>query len=75
MAGAICPRFLLKLRLKLRRIGRVDVLPERAVTSTRRYERNGPIRTALRNALFVGLFYLGVPPRWLARGYAKESSV
>jgi len=59
---------------KLRRIGRIEILPERAVTSTRRYERNGPLRTALRNALFVGLFYLGVPPRWLARGYGKESA-
>jgi len=57
---------------KLRRIGRVDLLPERAVTSVRRYERNGPIRTALRNTLFVGLFYLGVPPQWLARRYGKE---
>ena len=59
---------------KLRRIGRVEILPEQAATSTRRYERNGPIRTALRNTLFVGLFYLGVPPRWLARRYGKEGS-
>jgi len=58
---------------KLRRIGRIEVLSEQAVTSARRYERNGPIRAALRNSLFIGLFYLGVPPQWLARGYEKES--
>lgn len=54
---------------KLRALGSVRILPGAVVTSVRRYERNGPFRNALRNAAITLLFYLGVPPRALARLY------
>lgn len=54
---------------KLRALGPVRILPGAVVTSVRRYERNGPFRNALRNAAITLLFYLGVPPRGLARLY------
>ncbi len=38
-------------------------------TSSRRYEKNGPMLNALRNSFLVFLFYLKVPVRLLARLY------
>lgn len=54
---------------KLRPLGRVVILPGKATTSVRRYEKNGRLLNALRNAAITVLFYLGVPPRSLARLY------
>jgi len=54
---------------KLRALGPARILPGAVSTSVRRYERNGPFRNALRNAAITLLFYLGVPPRSLARLY------
>lgn len=54
---------------KLRPLGRVVILPGKAATSVRRYEKNGRLLNALRNTAITVLFYLGVPPRALARLY------
>ncbi|HAZ07815.1 MAG TPA: glycosyltransferase [Elusimicrobia bacterium] len=54
---------------KLRPLGRVVILPGKVATSVRRYEKNGRLFNALRNAVITALFYLGVPPRSLARLY------
>ncbi|MBI4064582.1 MAG: TIGR04283 family arsenosugar biosynthesis glycosyltransferase [Elusimicrobia bacterium] len=54
---------------KLRRLGCVRLLPEAIKTSVRRYEQNGRVFNGLRNVLIIALFYLGVPPRHLARMY------
>lgn len=54
---------------KLKSLGRVVILPGRVATSVRRYETNGRLFNALRNAAITVLFYLGVPPRSLARLY------
>ncbi len=54
---------------KLRRLGPVLILPEAAVTSSRRYEKNGRVFQVLRNAFITVLFYAGVPPRMLAKIY------
>lgn len=55
----------------VRRIGRsrITALPVRAITSARRYRRDGWLRRPLRNALLLGLYFLGVPPRRLVRLY------
>ncbi len=54
---------------RVRKLGRIDILPDKVVTSCRRYQKLGPFRTALRNALLTALFYLGVSPERLARYY------
>lgn len=54
---------------RLRRHGRVAVLPLRVTTSARRFEAGGPLRTVLRNWLIWVLFAVGVSPHRLARFY------
>jgi hypothetical protein len=54
---------------RVRKLGRVDVLPNKVITSCRRHQKIGPLRTALRNSLLIGLFYLGVSPERLAQYY------
>jgi rSAM/selenodomain-associated transferase 2 len=49
--------------------GRVVLLPQRAVTSARRWERENPLFTTLRNWALVSLFLAGVSPERLARWY------
>jgi hypothetical protein len=55
--------------LRLRRLGRTALLPVRAVSSPRRWERDGPAMTTLRNNALVLLFLAGVAPGRLAQLY------
>jgi rSAM/selenodomain-associated transferase 2 len=55
---------------KLARLGPVVILEEAVLTSVRRYERNGPLYNALRNAAIIALFKAGVPPDKLRRLYS-----
>lgn len=54
---------------RLKRLGRIVVVPARVRTSARRWEREGVVRTTLRNAALITLYLLGVHPRRLARWY------
>lgn len=54
---------------KLRRAGRIEILPEAVVTSARRYEKNGALHNALRNTALLALHYIGIRPEALARMY------
>jgi rSAM/selenodomain-associated transferase 2 len=51
------------------RAGRLVVLPARAWTSARRYDRNGPVRTVVRNAIALATFLLGIDRTRVARWY------
>lgn len=55
----------------VRRIGRgrMALLDVDAVTSAARYRRGGYIGRSARNLLCLGLFFLGLPPRTIARLY------
>lgn len=55
----------------VRRIGksRLTILESRAVTDAARYRKDGYIRRPLRNLTILSLYFLGVPPRVLARLY------
>jgi len=55
----------------VRRIGRrrLDILPLDAVTSAARYRAGGWWRRPLGNLMLLALYFLGVPPRVLARLY------
>jgi rSAM/selenodomain-associated transferase 2 len=51
---------------RLRRCGRVVLLPEELVTSARRWRRNGALRTTLLNHVITWAYLCGVSPRRLA---------
>lgn len=53
----------------LRKVGKILLLPDAAVTSARRWRDNGVFRTSLRNQLTMWLYLLGVNPERLARWY------
>lgn len=55
---------------KLARLGPVIIMEEAVQTSTRRYEHNGPLYNALRNAAIIALFKAGVSPEKLKRLYS-----
>ena len=54
-------------RVGRRRLVRLDAV---ALTSAIRYRRGGYLRRPLRNLVCLSLYFLGVPPRWIARLYA-----
>jgi rSAM/selenodomain-associated transferase 2 len=55
----------------VRRIGRQRLVPlaADAITSAERYRRGGYTARSLRNLCCLGLYFLGLPPRLLARLY------
>lgn len=57
------------ISLKLRRLGRLAVLPHRIHASPRRWQRCGIVRQTLRNWSLTAAAALGVPPESLSRFY------
>lgn len=57
---------------RLRRAGRIVQLDLAVTVSARRWEREGPLVTTLRNWTLAALFYLGVEPGRLKRWYEDE---
>jgi rSAM/selenodomain-associated transferase 2 len=55
---------------RMRRVGRVACLRSRVITSARRWQSGGIVRTVLRMWLIKTLFLAGVSPVWLKRHYA-----
>lgn len=60
--------FAMRMRRRWQR-RRLAVVPDPVVTSARRFARQGPVRTVLKNWLIWLLYLLGVPPHRLARLY------
>ena len=60
----------LELIRRLKRQGRVVILPAKAITSARRWRAEGILYTTLRNWVVTILFYLGVSATTLARWYS-----
>src|SRR5881275_2010354 len=56
---------------KLRRLGRIAIIPSRLITSPRRYERIGPWRLTVTYGLIALLYLLRVPIPVLARIYRR----
>lgn len=61
----------LDLARRLRAAGRVAILRPPVVTSARRFERLGPVRTVLRNWRILRMHARGVPPERLAEIYRR----
>lgn len=57
------------LARRMRRAGPVAILPQRVLTSGRRFLARGLLRTALTNWTIVAAYHLGVAPERLARWY------
>jgi len=56
---------------KMKKLGRILILPEKAKTSARRWQNMGIMRTTLINQLIVCGYGLGVSPSTLARWYKR----
>jgi rSAM/selenodomain-associated transferase 2/rSAM/selenodomain-associated transferase 1 len=57
---------------RLRKIGKLAFITQPVVTSPRRYQKRGPVRTTLRNKLTLFGYYLRVPPERLSKFYYKQ---
>jgi len=61
-----------ELMRRLGKMGKIEIVPLPAVTSARRWERQGFFRTTLIHQGVIAAYYLGVPPekiaRWARRG-------
>jgi len=59
------------MMMRLRRLGRIAMVNDEVITSARRWERNGPIRTTLQNQACIWSFRAGVSlvriAEWRAR--------
>ncbi len=55
------------LMRRVRRAGKVVILPDRATTSARRFQREGIFRTSWRSTAAMTLSLFGVRPRTLRR--------
>lgn len=57
------------LARRMRRAGRVACLHSRVITSSRRWRRDGIVRTVVKMWTIKSLFLAGVSPAWLKRYY------
>ncbi len=57
---------------RLRRLGRIVILPQPVTTSARRWHALGPWRTMWINQKVIAGYHLGVPPDRLARWYRAD---
>jgi rSAM/selenodomain-associated transferase 2 len=73
--GGIRPLPLMEDVDLVRRLGRARLAPieAAAVTSAERWRREGYLRRSARNMTCLGLWFAGVPPRIIARFYARRT--
>jgi len=57
---------------RLKRRGKIEILPESVRTSPRRWLNYGILRTWLLNQTIILAYYLGISPRRLSRWYRRE---
>ena len=55
---------------RLRKTGPVVLLKEKAITSARRWQKEGILFTTLRNGIIAILFIMGFPPKLLSKCYS-----
>lgn len=61
-----------ELMLGLRRQGRITIVPAPVVTSGRRWQKLGVVKTTMINQLIIAGYFLGVPPAQLVRWYRRK---
>jgi rSAM/selenodomain-associated transferase 2/rSAM/selenodomain-associated transferase 1 len=60
------------LMLGLRRLGKINIVAVPVLTSGRRWQKLGVLKTTLINQLVIVAYFLGVPPEPLARWYRRQ---
>ncbi|MBI5055746.1 MAG: TIGR04283 family arsenosugar biosynthesis glycosyltransferase [Nitrospirae bacterium] len=58
---------------RLKREGRIAILDQRIKTCARAWERDGVLRTTLRNWIYVTLFFMGYSPHKLYERYYRKN--
>ena len=56
----------------LKKLGKIEIIPQPAITSGRRWQKLGVIKTTVINQLMIIGYFLGVSPDQLARWYRKK---
>lgn len=56
---------------RLKRRGKIRILKEKVLVSARRWDKEGPVYTTLRNWILATLYFLGVSPARLFRWYKE----
>jgi rSAM/selenodomain-associated transferase 2/rSAM/selenodomain-associated transferase 1 len=59
---------------RLRKLGRITIADAPAITSSRRWQRLGWLRTTLINQWIIAGFHLGIAPERLARFYQRDTT-
>lgn len=60
---------------KMRRLGRIITLRDQVITSARRWENTGVLKTTFINQLIIAGYHLGIPPATLAGYYQRARGV
>jgi rSAM/selenodomain-associated transferase 2 len=61
-----------ELMCQLKNIGKIKIIPQPAITSGRRWQKLGVIKTTLINQLIIIGYFLGVSPERLVRWYRNK---
>lgn len=61
-----------ELMLRLKRLGRIMIVPAPVLTSGRRWQKLGIVKTTLINQLIIAGYFLRVPPTQLVRLYRRK---
>ncbi len=56
----------------LKKLGKIEIIPQPAITSGRRWQKLGVIKTTVINQLIIIGYFWGVSPNQLARWYRKK---
>jgi rSAM/selenodomain-associated transferase 2 len=63
-----------ELMRRLRRQGQIAIVPASVLTSGRRWQKLGVLKTTLMNQLIIAAYFLGIPPVQLAHWYRRSNS-
>lgn len=62
-----------ELMMRLRKLGRIAIVPQPALTSARRWQETGILRTTLINQIAILSYFLGVSPSRIAHWYHRRN--
>lgn len=54
---------------QLKRLGKIEIVPASVITSGRRWQKLGVVKTTLMNQWVIMAYFLGIPPAKIARWY------
>jgi rSAM/selenodomain-associated transferase 2 len=61
-----------ELMRRLKSLGRITIVPAPVLTSGRRWQKLGVVKTTLINQLIIAGYFLGIPPTKLVRLYRRK---